>query len=236
MTPLDPQVKTGACLDGDITVRRGRAEVVRKVTLNVEAATATGIVGRNGAGKTTLIEGVCGLLPATGSLTFDGQLLTPLPAHVRARAGIALVPQGKRLYAKLSVRENLDAARLARHANGPELDIEQLFPAVQPLLDRKAGLLSGGEQQQVAISRALIRRPRILVLDEPTEGLAPAVIDSLIEAIKHALSAGLTILVSEQRLDVLERFCQTTIVLRSGQTIAVGPTVSKNVRDHATAF
>lgn len=223
-------------LDGHLSVRRGHAEVVRDVRVSVATGTATGVVGRNGAGKSTLLSGVCGLLPLTGSLTFEGTSLAGTSAQERARRGIALVPQGRRLISELSVKDNLRAAHLAPGGEGPHLDVDALFPAVREFSDRRAGMLSGGQQQQVAIVRALLRRPRLLILDEPTEGLAPAVIDTLVESLQRAVEAGLSVLVAEQRLDVLERLCRTVIVLRSGVAVAYGHPASPDVLGQATAL
>jgi ABC-type branched-subunit amino acid transport system ATPase component len=235
--PANPATPPAAsALDAEITVYRGKAAVVRGVGLTVAHGAAVGIVGRNGAGKTTLLHGICGLLPATGTLRLDGASLAGLPAHRRATRGLALVAQGRRLFADLSVKDNLRAATLSPVGAGPEIDVHELFPELAVLLRRRAGLLSGGQQQQVAIARALLRRPRVLLLDEPTEGLAPALVDEVTRAL-HALTGhGLALVIAEQRLDVIEQLCRQFLVLRAGAPVAFGAVDSPEVRQQALTF
>jgi len=209
-----------------LTVYRARLPVVRDITLRVRPGGALGVLGRNGAGKTTLLEGIMGLLDAEGQIRLAGDNLAPAPAWVRARKGLALVPQGRQLIPGLTVEQNLRLAWLAPLGNGPVLDVYQLFPALSRLLKRKAGVLSGGEQQQVAIGRALLRRPTVLLLDEPTEGLAPAVVNEITAVLKRLMAAGLTLVIAEQHHHVVTEICAEFVVLRGGEVAAQGVTES----------
>jgi ABC-type branched-subunit amino acid transport system ATPase component len=203
-----------------LTVLRGPLPAVRDVTIDVPAAGALGILGRNGAGKTTLLEGIMGLLPTTGRVSLAGDEIGGMPAWRRARTGLALVPQGRQLLADLTVDENLRLARLEPCGTGPEFAIDEMFPAIAKLRKRKAGYLSGGEQQQVAIARALLRRPTVLLLDEPTEGLAPSVIDHIATVLKTLRDRGLTFVLAEQHHHVVGDLCTSLLVLRGGDVAA----------------
>lgn len=200
-----------------LSVYRDGAVVIRDVAFELSEAGALGIVGRNGAGKTTLIHGLLGLLPTTGEVRWFGANVSRTAAFRRAALGIALVPQGRRLFAGLSVAENLRTAQLSADGGGPEIDPHSLFPGLEELLGRPAGLLSGGQQQQVAIARALLRRPRLLFLDEPTEGLSPALVREVTDALRRLRESGLTIVLAEQHIGAIEEICNEVLPLRPGE-------------------
>jgi len=206
-----------AALGVKATVFRDGARIVRWAELTLAKGEALGVVGRNGAGKTTLIHGILGMLRTEGEIFSFGQDLSGLPTFKRAAHGLALVPQGRRLFAGLSVAENLKAAQVSRPSDGPRIDPIELFPGLSELLRRPAGVLSGGQQQQVAIARALLRRPRVLFLDEPTEGLSPALVDEVIEALHKLRESDLTIVLAEQHRWVVEEICTQVMPLRPGQ-------------------
>ena len=207
----------------DISVFRGPLAAVRNVSFQVPAGGALGVLGRNGAGKTTLLMGIAGLLPTTGAVRVNGNGVEHEHAWRRARRGFALVPQGRQLMGNLSVAENLRLAETAPRGGGPAFDVNALFPALRRLSLRKAGLLSGGEQQQVAIARALLRRPTTVFLDEPTEGLAPVIVQEITAVLQHLVASGLTIVVAEQHQWMVERLCDSFLLLRSGEAAASGP-------------
>ena len=199
------------------TIFRDGARIVRDAEFSLQRGEALGIVGRNGAGKTTLIHGILGMLRSEGEVRSFGRDLSPLPTFKRAACGLALVPQGRRLFAELTVAENLRSAQVSPLSDGPGVDPFELFPGLPELLGRPAGVLSGGQQQQVAIARALLRRPRVLFLDEPTEGLSPALVSEVIEALRSLRSSGLTIVLAEQHRWVVEEVCGQVMALRPGE-------------------
>ncbi len=219
-----------------LTVRRGSLEVVRNVSFTLPAGRALGVLGRNGAGKTSLLLGLMGLLVTSGKISLDKTAIDAQPAWRRAINGIALVPQGRQLFADLSVRENLELARMATNGGGNEYDVHSLFPILTRLEDRRAGLLSGGEQQQVAIARALLRRPNLMILDEPTEGLAPSIIEEISGVLRYLSDEGLTIILAEQHRSVVERICDDFLVLRGGEVAGSGKVDSTAIDAHYLAL
>src|SRR6056297_1274400 len=180
----------------EISARHGRVPVLRDVSLSLGAGEILCLMGRNGAGKTTLLRTIMGLLPLqAGSVALDGERLDRLPAHRVPRAGLGYVPQGRRLFAGLTVAENLRVGLMARETG--ETDREAalaLFPALAARLDQRAETLSGGEQQMLALARALCLEPRVLLLDEPTEGLQPSMVAAIREAVVQQRARGVGVL------------------------------------------
>jgi urea ABC transporter ATP-binding protein UrtE len=198
----------------------GRIQVLHGVSLRVEAGACVGILGHNGMGKTTLLKAVMGLLPgASGTIQLDGTPLERLPAEARARLGLGYVPQGRRIFPGLSVRDNLRFAAVAKSGRADALD-EALadFPELTRLLDRPGGALSGGEQQLLALARALCGRPRLLLLDEPTEGIQPSIVQAMAERIGALRRRrGLAVLLVEQNLDFIQALADRALLIQRGQ-------------------
>jgi branched-chain amino acid transport system ATP-binding protein len=181
----------------------GNVQVLRGVSLEVAPGEVLCLLGRNGAGKTTLLKTMIGLIkPRAGRITLDGRELTRLPAHEFARLGIAYVPQGRRLFAELTVEENLTIGLMAR-GSGDEARERALtlFPALRSRLAQVSGTLSGGEQEMLAIARALCLEPQVLLLDEPTEGLMPSMIQAILAAIRELKDEGVAVALVEQRVE-----------------------------------
>lgn len=206
----------------DLTVFRGTLPAVRNASLKVASGDAIGVLGRNGAGKTTLLGGLLGTLPSRGRITVGGLDAHDAQAWKRARGGMAIVPQGRGLLPAMTVAQNLRLAELEPASGGPHFDVHQLFPALGGLLDRKAGFLSGGEQQQVAIARALLRRPTVLLLDEPSEGLAPTVVLEVMRVLRELVDAGLALVLAEQNHHVVSSLCSSFVLMRGGIVAASG--------------
>ncbi|MBN3764093.1 ATP-binding cassette domain-containing protein [Burkholderia sp. Ac-20365] len=199
----------------------GAIPVLYDVALSVRSGEAIGILGHNGMGKTTLLRTLIGALPATaGAIRFDGDDVTTLPPHARAKRGMAYVPQGREIFPALSAYDNLRLG-LVKTGRKPEEAIDALledFPRLQPLLDRAGGALSGGEQQLLALARALAGEPSMLLLDEPTEGIQPSIIEEIAETLVSLREKrGLTIVLVEQNLDFIAAVSQRVLVIRRGQ-------------------
>ena len=209
-----------------LQVSYGRAQVLFGVGLQVPAASLVCLMGRNGVGKTTLLKAVMGVLPARGgTVAFDGRDITRMKVHERVRLGLGYVPQGHESFPQLTVAENLQVAReAARGARPGALDEAlDLFPALRGLLRRRAGFLSGGQQQQLAIARALVTEPRMLLLDEPTEGIQPSIVLEIEAAIKALHEqAGLAILLVEQYLELAVRLAERFVILDAGEVVRAG--------------
>jgi urea transport system ATP-binding protein len=203
----------------ELSVAYGRAQVLFGVSLEVPDDGLACVMGRNGVGKTTLLNAIMGVLRiSSGRVRFDGRDLTRAKPYERVRAGLAYVPQGRGGFPQLTVRENLDVVQEAskRSSSAAVAEALDLFPRLVPLLGRKAGFLSGGQQQQLAIARALVTRPRLLVLDEPTEGIQPSIIHEIEDAVTElSRSAGLSILLVEQYVEFALRMADRYVVLDS---------------------
>jgi urea transport system ATP-binding protein len=214
-------------VDG-VRVAYGRTEVLFGVSLEVPDNALVCLMGRNGVGKTTLLNAVMGLLPLkAGSVGFDGQDLGTSPPYARARAGIGYVPQGHQVFPHLTTMENLKVVAERKRGGDPAAIDEALdvFPALRRWLDRPAGLLSGGQAQQLAIARALVTRPTLLVLDEPTEGIQPSIILEIEDAIARLhRETGMAILLVEQYVEFALRLAQRYAVMEGGQIVHAGAT------------
>ncbi|MBI2772214.1 MAG: ABC transporter ATP-binding protein [Burkholderiales bacterium] len=210
-----------------LTVNYGEARALWDISLRVAPGELLCVVGPNGAGKTTLVNTVAGILkPVSGSMSMQGRDITRLAPHKFCEAGIALVPEGRRLFTGLTVAENLDigsflpAAKARRRETLEE--VLALFPALKAKLPAPAGELSGGQQQMVAIARALMARPRLLLLDEPSLGLSPLVVADMFEAIRKVSAAGITIMLVEQNVSMAMRISHRACVLELGRIVAEG--------------
>ncbi|WP_099826723.1 ABC transporter ATP-binding protein [Oceaniglobus indicus] len=204
-----------------IAASYGAARALFDVRLDLDTGQVVALMGRNGMGKTTTIRALFGLIPITGGqILFDGRNLRGMPAHARAQAGLGLVPEGRRCFAPLTVRENLIAA--ARPGPWDMARVTGLFPRLGERSGQRAASLSGGEQQMLAIGRALMTNPRILVLDEATEGLAPLVRQEIWDAITTLKAAGLSILVVDKSLADLHRVADAGVILERGATVWAG--------------
>jgi len=214
----------------DLAVAYRRTQVLFGVSMEVPDGGLVCVMGRNGVGKTTLLNTVMGVLkPSGGRVTWDGLDITGMRPHERVRAGIGYAPQGHPTFPQLTVAENLavvmESAGGGAAANTARDDALDLFPRLKALLDRRAGFLSGGQAQQLALARALVTRPRLLVLDEPTEGIQPSIILEIEDAIAelHA-SRGMSILLVEQYVEFALRLADRYVVLDAGEVVASGET------------
>ena len=194
----------------------GPITVVRDANLDIRGGEVVGLLGRNGAGKTTVISAICGMIEkATGQICLEGVDICHSPADKRVNAGIAVVPSGGRLFKSLTVTENLTIG--LKKPSPRDLDqVFELFPELAKLRDRYAGKLSGGERQMVAIGRATLLRPKLLLLDEPTEGLAPVIVLRLIEALRKLWQLGVATLIAEQNTSFTDSVCRRHYLIEKG--------------------
>ncbi|MEX4010548.1 urea ABC transporter ATP-binding subunit UrtE [Neoaquamicrobium sediminum] len=210
----------------DATLHYGAAQALRGVSLDVEQSRITCVLGRNGVGKTSLLRAIVGHHPlSSGSISLEGKMLGRSAAYDRARSGIAFVPQGREIFPLLTVRENLETgfAPLKRGERSIPDHVFELFPVLKEMLGRRGGDLSGGQQQQLAIGRALVMRPKLLVLDEPTEGIQPSIIKDIGRAITYLRdTVGLTILLVEQYLDFCRELADHVAIMDRGQIVYSG--------------
>ena len=205
----------------------GSSHTLRGISLSVKKGECLALLGRNGVGKTTLLKCMMGVLPvASGSVTFDGKNITRLTPHERARLGIAYVPQGREIFARLTVEENLlmcMATKSGRKASVIKGEVYELFPVLKEMLQRRGGDLSGGQQQQLAIARALLAEPKLIIFDEPTEGIQPSIIKDIARVISLLRERGdMGIVLCEQYFDFARALADKFVVLSRGEVVASG--------------
>ncbi|MFK8253773.1 ABC transporter ATP-binding protein [Ancylobacter terrae] len=208
----------------------GAAPVLRGVGLSVNAGEVVALLGRNGAGKSTTMKALIGLVGRRAArLNFDGHDLRALPTHAIVRLGLGYVPEDRRIFTDLTVAENLDVGRRRASAftrgGPPEWTVErvfELFPSLAVMKDRPGGRMSGGEQQMLTVARTLMGNPRLLLLDEPSEGVAPLVVEQMAQAVVRLKQAGVALLLSEQNLDFCGRVADRAVVLESGEVTWTG--------------
>ena len=210
----------------DLHVSYGSIEAVRDVSVTAERGKVTLVLGANGAGKTTTLKAIAGLMsPASGSVKLDGADITGLAAHKVARKGVALVPEGRRVFAPLSVAENL---RLGGYlASRQEYDralarVYEMFPILGTRRDKPAGLLSGGEQQMLAFARALMSQPKVILMDEPSMGLAPVVVDSILVKVRELADSGIGVLMVEQNAEAGLDVADHVVAVARGEVVYSG--------------
>ena len=225
----DPQLETSAPLlrVHGLKIAYGGIQAVKGIELELYAGETVCLIGANGAGKTTTLNAIAGVLPiAGGDIHYKGERINALPAHRRLRAGIALVPEGRGIFTRLTVEENLRMGAYSRNDSAAiETDLERVYtmlPRIKERLPQVAGTLSGGEQQMVAIGRALLSRPRLLLLDEPSMGLAPLVVEKIFEVVQSVAREGVTILLVEQNANLALEFAQRGYVMESGKITLTG--------------
>lgn len=207
----------------DLDCYYGEAQVLKSFSLAAQAGEILCLLGRNGAGKTTALKAIMGLVPARrGSIMLDGAELTRLPAHEVPRQGIGYVPQGRRLFSDATVMENLRVGLMTRNS-GPDVleHVLTLFPLLRERLSQRAGTMSGGEQQMLAMARALCINPRLLLLDEPTEGLMPAMIARIRQSVLDLKAHGVTTLLVEQRVDAVLPVADRVAFVENGRVTGV---------------
>ncbi len=208
----------------------GGSHILRDVSLDVAPGQVTVLLGRNGVGKTTLLKSLMGLVPIkSGAIEFNGQAITGATPYQRARAGIGFVPQGREIFARLTFEDNLRMGLAYKPASTPiPPQLFDLFPVLKQMLHRRGGDLSGGQQQQLAIARALAAQPKLIILDEPTEGIQPSIIKDIGRVIRMLATEGLNgqrvaVLLVEQYYDFAEELADHYLVMERGEVIARGP-------------
>jgi urea transport system ATP-binding protein len=210
----------------DIHQYYGGSHILRGVSLEARLGKVTVLLGRNGVGKTTLLKSLMGLVPIrSGSIEFDAKQQAKATSYQRARAGIGFVPQGREIFARLTVEDNLLMGLAYKSASTPiPAELFALFPVLKQMLSRRGGDLSGGQQQQLAIARALAAKPKLLILDEPTEGIQPSIIKDIGRVIRMLADRGdMAILLCEQYYDFAQELADDYLVMQRGEVIARGP-------------
>lgn len=211
---------------GDLSVNYGRVEAVRAVSLAVQGGEIATVIGANGAGKTSLLAAIMGLLPSRGRVVFDGQDLVRVPAEERVAMGISLVPEQRDLFGKMSVADNLALGAFRRGRGEIPARLERvyaLFPRLEERHRQEAGTLSGGERQMLAMGRALMARPRLLMLDEPSLGLAPLIVRDILQTVSELRDEGVSILLVEQNARAALRIADHGYVMELGAATMRGP-------------
>ena len=211
----------------NLQISYGGIQAVKGIDLELWAGETVCLIGANGAGKTTTLNAIAGVQPiAGGDIIYAGDTINVLPAHKRLRRGVALVPEGRGIFTRLTVEENLRMGAYSRNDKaGIEADLERVYtmlPRIKERLPQVAGTLSGGEQQMVAIGRALLSRPKLLLLDEPSMGLAPLVVEKIFEVVQSVAKEGVTILLVEQNANLALEFAQRGYVMESGRITLTG--------------
>jgi urea transport system ATP-binding protein len=214
----------------------GSSHTLRGVSMSVEKGQCMALLGRNGVGKTTLLKCLMGVLPtAKGNVSLEGRDITKMKPHQRASLGIAYVPQGREIFARLTVEENLlmgMATKSSKKASTIKGEVYELFPVLKEMLGRRGGDLSGGQQQQLAIARALLAEPKLIILDEPTEGIQPSIIKDIERVIRLLRERGdMGILLCEQYFDFAQALADKFIVLSRGEVVASGAQNEMNSED-----
>ena len=210
----------------DINQYYGGSHILRGVNLEARLGKVTVLLGRNGVGKTTLLKSLMGLVPIrSGSIEFNGRSIEKSTSYERARAGIGFVPQGREIFSRLTVQDNLLMGLAYKSASTPiPADLFALFPVLKQMISRRGGDLSGGQQQQLAIARALAAKPKLLILDEPTEGIQPSIIKDIGRVIRMLADRGdMAIVLCEQYYDFAEDLADDYLVMQRGEVIARGP-------------
>ena len=205
----------------DIHAAYGQVKVLHGVSFHARAGEIHCLLGRNGAGKTTVMKAIMGLVPlSAGSITLDGTTLSELPAHEVPKLRVGYVPQGRRLFPELSVAENIEVGLMACKAEAGTRDwVLDIFPPLKDRLDQQANTLSGGEQQMLATARALCLRPRVLLLDEPTEGLQPSMIEAIRQVVVRMKSEGVAVVLVEQRVDAVLSIADQVTFIENGRDL-----------------
>ena len=209
----------------DLHVAYGQSEVLHGLNISVAPNEIVAIMGRNGMGKTTLMKSLMGILPTkSGSVSMEGAELSALPSYARVAKGLAYVPQGRMIFSTMTVKENIETGLVVSGESEVPENIYELFPVLLEMKDRRGGNLSGGQQQQLAIARALATKPKVLLLDEPTEGIQPSIIKEMARTLKRIRDErGLSIVVSEQMMTFALEIAEAVVVLDRGEVVYEAP-------------
>jgi len=218
----------------DLRAGYGKVDVLHGITLEVNAAECVALVGANGAGKSTTLKCICGLIESrSGRIEFEGQRIDGLAGHSIVRRGITMCPEGRQVFAEMSVLENLEMGAHTRHDKAQRSDLEEmldLFPVLRDRLRQRAGTLSGGEQEMLAIARALMSRPKLCIFDEPSLGLAPKIVEEVEQTIARIKARGTTILLVEQNASMALRLSNRAYVFEAGEIVLTG--TGQELQDH----